>query len=621
MTTMESTVSEDGTFEKSNIYVSRTGEYSDEINGRWNTIASRMNGDKNGKYAIAWRFDNLTPGGKVRLYLDDFNVSKLNCGDNYPRYVYMRGTSMSTPYVTAAAGLLALYDPNADALERVQDLLCSTRPVDSLNGKVKTGGVLDLSRLDSVRPCVLDSVLNAETGELTLTGRNLTGIKDYTSDSFADVKTKSHTDTEMILDVSDYERAFMNLSFYDEEGALVYKATDFCPSGIIPETAATVPRQSTDSFENNVFTIGGKFYSYDSGGYIYELNETDGWTLFDGSGFPETEDAQPGVVRTEAADGNKLYVSVAYRMSGKTASQIVCYDFENRTWTNCGFPKEVTSCTAFTAGDNKLWFIGEQADEQYNRLIVCSYDPNTQETVHISETPFFSMEPHCFWIQSKLVVSVDTMVNPFTEKTVPQAIYDPETDSWQICEPITSEPMQKLYYSDENYLYPFVNAANSRYLVYAGVGIQGAGDIILYDTLENRFLSTSYSIYDLSQQYYCQIAADEENLYILSADEKEVGQTYDSEFDLQVMSVSFEELAASSRSIIKSGDADEDGGISLSDASLILAAYAKKSAGLCDGLTGSQRRMADVSGDGIIGMDDATFVLSDYAKKSAGLDK
>ncbi|MGN0583974.1 MAG: hypothetical protein ACI4JD_00825 [Ruminococcus sp.] len=64
------------------------------------------------------------------------------------------------------------------------------------------------------------------------------------------------------------------------------------------------------------------------------------------------------------------------------------------------------------------------------------------------------------------------------------------------------------------------------------MGVQGAGDIILYDTLENQYLSTSYSIYDLSQQYYFQITAD------------------------------------------------EDGKISLADAAYVLTVYAKQSAGL-----------------------------------------
>lgn len=602
-------------------YVLGVGDYGLNEMGRWNTITSDINGMDGEMQALAWQVDRLTPGGKVRVYLDDFDISIVNNGIDYPQYIYMEGTSMATPYVTAAAGLLALRNPEADALEIATDLLCSTRPVEQLNALVKTGGVLDFSQLESDRPRILDSSLNTETGELTLTGRNLNHIADYSYDTFADVQTISCTDTEMVLDVSDYERCFLNIKFFDENDNAVYQTTQYYSSGILPETIASVPEQWEGSFSNQVFCIDNKFYNYDVNGCLYVLDETEGWSLLDDSGFPTVDDFVPSSAELYATSDHQLYVIVNYPFVEGATRKILCYDFEQGCWTDCGFLPEVSQILSVTVGDGTIWFVGSQVDEETGeRFVVCEYNPNTQETVRISEMPFYRMAVNCYWIAEQLVLTMDALPSFATNAPLPQAIYDPETDNWDICEQMTVEQMQTLYYNTENYLYPFVNAANSRYLVYVGMGVQGAGDIILYDVQTNQYLSTAYSIYDLSQQYYCQVAADEKMLYFLSADETPQGQAYSDAFDLQIRGVSFEELAASATPIRKLGDVDEDGVIAVEDAVAILTDYARTSAALESNFTASQKRLSDVDFDGSISVEDAVAVLTYYAKKSAGLD-
>jgi subtilisin family serine protease len=57
------------------------------------------------------------------------------------------GTSMATPYVTGAVALLWSTSPKASLASVKQRLLASVDKVPSLNGKVKTGGRLNLSKL------------------------------------------------------------------------------------------------------------------------------------------------------------------------------------------------------------------------------------------------------------------------------------------------------------------------------------------------------------------------------------------------------------------------------------------------------------------------------------------
>ncbi|WCB93662.1 Thermophilic serine proteinase [Baekduia alba] len=66
----------------------------------------------------------------------------------YPtdRYKVLSGTSMAAPFVTAAAAMLRAKDPKASYSEIRQRLLSSVDHLQSLQGKVSSGGRLDLHR-------------------------------------------------------------------------------------------------------------------------------------------------------------------------------------------------------------------------------------------------------------------------------------------------------------------------------------------------------------------------------------------------------------------------------------------------------------------------------------------
>lgn len=61
------------------------------------------------------------------------------------QYSYMSGTSMAAPMVTGAAALLYSYNPQMAITELKGKLLNSARKLDSLTGKVSTGGMLNVS--------------------------------------------------------------------------------------------------------------------------------------------------------------------------------------------------------------------------------------------------------------------------------------------------------------------------------------------------------------------------------------------------------------------------------------------------------------------------------------------
>lgn len=73
-----------------------------------------------------------------------------------------------------------------------------------------------------------------------------------------------------------------------------------------------------------------------------------------------------------------------------------------------------------------------------------------------------------------------------------------------------------------------------------------------------------------------------------------------------------------SRLSFRLGDPDSDGRIDSTDASVILAAYARLSTGQTSGLTEPSKAAADANSDGAIDSNDASLILSYYALTSTG---
>lgn len=89
------------------------------------------------------------------FYLDDFGVGLARPTEKYD---FKSGTSMAAPFVSGAVSLLKSLYPS-ESMETIRwRILRSSAPLDSLAGKVATGGYLDLNRaMETVPPRFLSS--------------------------------------------------------------------------------------------------------------------------------------------------------------------------------------------------------------------------------------------------------------------------------------------------------------------------------------------------------------------------------------------------------------------------------------------------------------------------------
>lgn len=89
-------------------------------------------------FALSTDFMDTADG----VFIDDIGIGNgVRINDNYATW---NGTSMATPHVTGAVGLMASVHHYENASKRIQRILESTDPLSSLNGKVLTEGRLNL---------------------------------------------------------------------------------------------------------------------------------------------------------------------------------------------------------------------------------------------------------------------------------------------------------------------------------------------------------------------------------------------------------------------------------------------------------------------------------------------
>ena len=120
-----------------------------------------------------------------------------------------------------------------------------------------------------------------------------------------------------------------------------------------------------------------------------------------------------------------------------------------------------------------------------------------------------------------------------------------------------------------------------------------------------------------SEQINCLFLSSNINFYQLGDD---ILTANDCNVNIDIESITTSDENYSSNYDFILGDADKDGNISISDATLILNEYACVAAGLNASFDERAFKASDVNGDEKITITDATSVLKYYAANAAGID-
>lgn len=129
--------------------------------------------------SIYFKIIGLETNGKLSgvslFYIDDIGISHANPDTSrFGRYEALNGTSMAAPMVTGAVALLSEIYPADSATDRRNRLLGCVRPSAGTASKCRTGGVLDLTSMDTYVPAPVVQTPQTPDDKTVSNGNNTT---------------------------------------------------------------------------------------------------------------------------------------------------------------------------------------------------------------------------------------------------------------------------------------------------------------------------------------------------------------------------------------------------------------------------------------------------------------
>ena len=127
------------------------------------------------RYGLGFVYESFS-GGDIYVDISSIAISLADVDEvKFGAYDVYSGTSMATPAVTGAAGLIAAADPSIDAETLKATLLGTTRASSSLNGQCSTGGRIDFAeysgQAETAKPSISSAAADYGNATVTLKGR------------------------------------------------------------------------------------------------------------------------------------------------------------------------------------------------------------------------------------------------------------------------------------------------------------------------------------------------------------------------------------------------------------------------------------------------------------------
>jgi subtilisin family serine protease len=97
---------------------------------------------KTANFRMRLRLETDADTTRDGVYVDDIAIGAINPSSSY---AYWAGTSMATPHVTGSVALMAAASPDETVTERIDRILNGADKLPSLDGKVATGGRLNIA--------------------------------------------------------------------------------------------------------------------------------------------------------------------------------------------------------------------------------------------------------------------------------------------------------------------------------------------------------------------------------------------------------------------------------------------------------------------------------------------
>lgn len=481
---------------------------------------------------------NTSVKGNYEIYLDNLGISKENVAEEkFGRYDYFDGTSMAAPYVTGAVAALASAYPQDDTLDRRQRLLGCTRKSDALQGKVLTGGVLDLSHVKEpnvyLRNISLDDKKN-----ICIEGRGLAHASVTVNNQAVVIKEQS--EKRIVLNSAGLlnhtlevavatEGKTLNRKCYFSDGAA------FAPAGDATGTLA----------EGYTVSDGEQIYYVDSEGRVVTCNpqqkDEDGEIMYlegdmgyHSEIFGRDEELIPEYSVRNLSDiaclDDRLWSVLALDLMYSEERVLACYDSEEGWQKACNLPKEFETLEGISVAayqGNLYLFGGLDNITGKEQTVVMRMDPLTCKWEKATALPEARAFAKAVTIGNELILTLGRK----EDGTFPcNMVYNGKSWKMSQAQPEGLTANDAYTYYNENmeekevaYYSAYVGAVNGG-LVYTGVEAENLGDTFFYQQSLDKFVKSGYAISNtaMKEPTQQQAVVMRDKLYLLTQEGEDV---------------------------------------------------------------------------------------------------
>ena len=442
----------------------------------------------------------------VTINIDDYAISKNNCDEeDFGTYDFYSGTSMATPYVTAAIGIASNLK-NETSIERKERVLGSTRLVNSLKNKILTSGVLDYNYLTDPNPII-------DNAKIDMDGKVTISIKNAKQNTQIFINNKEVEAIQKELNV--YETIDKNIINTTVTITLKCGENYTISRNFFLNAGKDLNNEMSIYYFldiNNVFTDGKKTYIYSAENktvYMLEENEGETTVVETVSLLEESIEALLGeqyqivskmnfeIDNTEFVVINgKIYTIFTFDFGYERNCVLAYYDTktENYVWNKLADLPNECNVSMITLGtyNGNLYVIGGY--NEYNDTVsknVYEYNIKTDIWTKKSDLPEERFAACANQVGDKLILSFGGKNDGRTPNVL---IYDGK--NWkESTENIEIKDCTGIYYNRQYYK-PSVGIVSGG-LIYSGINAEKYGNIFCYDIDTDKFKETGYMIEDI----------------------------------------------------------------------------------------------------------------------------
>lgn len=471
--------------------------------------------------------------GDYTIYIDDIGISKANVESvQFGKYDYYNGTSMAAPHITAAVAAVSDSYGGMNATDKKALVVGCSRRLETLNGKVRSGGMLDFSNISVPRMSVSAVKLNKDNN-IEIQGNYLIGADITVNDK--KVTPVSHEDKKVVIGGKDLINTEFKLTVVKDDDT--YSKTCFFTTG---------KSMNYEQELGGYMAPGGTMLS--DGEVIYEISETGEVEVIR---YIETEDGKKerimdfiGESYSINAFGSDYVNNVDYCLRSDSGvvcanrqlwtvltldtgfsqqSTLVTFDYEKGWIKAAEIPKEFAGSSGVILGvyNGNLYLMGgfDEVKKQCSRMVM-SYDVNKKTWSKAQQLPEGRAFSKALQVGGSLIV---TLGCGDQEGCPVNLIYNGK--SWSVSKAalkISNEDFDHYNYEDENagqekaYAKAQIGLIKDG-IIYVGKGAEGLGEIYSYQVKEDKFTAAGYTISNqLAEGEIYKATAVHDKLYVIS---------------------------------------------------------------------------------------------------------